>query len=67
MRLIKQSCPHEVYAACCFLLLISVCWLQPRGVNVQPTVIAVVPADLQVNPQGVNVAPFGIAAVAGKK
>ena len=33
----------------------------------QPTVIAVVPADLQVNPQGVNVAPFGIAAVAGKK
>lgn len=40
--------------------------LQPRGVNVQPTLIAIVPAALQVNPQGVNVAPFGIAATAGK-
>ena len=40
--------------------------MQPRGVNVQPTLIAIVPAALQVNPQGVNVAPFGIAATAGK-
>jgi hypothetical protein len=52
---------------CCIqtLNMCSGC-VQPRGVNVQPTLIAIVPAALQVNPQGVNVAPFGIAATAGK-
>jgi len=45
----------------CFTLL-----LQPRGVNVQPTLIAIVPAEFQYNPQGVQVAPFGIATSAGK-
>ena len=39
--------------------------LQPRGVNIQPTLIAIAPTGRHAGDEGVQVAPYGIA-VTGK-
>jgi hypothetical protein len=47
-------------------MLTSACWpAQPRGVNIQPTLIAIAPTGKHAGDAGVNVSPYEIA-VTGK-